>query len=224
MTYTRGLTTCILSVRHSLADSSRACSNKEKIKAPYHWPVVKVIHRWTVKFPHKRPIMRKVFPWHDVVMACVLPLNRCIRKWHVSHIGIWTTLTRYNSYPIQLVPKTNRTQDNLYPRQLVPGQLVPRTTCTPENSYLGQIYPDMFGNSYGPTHSHTHTHTSIFMSIYFDNRCFAFSAKTLVTPLRCRLELLYNFSAFNISLSSTIVEMQFVDKNRMFELLNVKSV
>ena len=52
----------------------------------------------------------------------------------------------------QLVPKTTRTQDNLYLRQLVPrttrsqdnlnpGQLVPKTTRTQDNSYPRELLP-----------------------------------------------------------------------------------
>ena len=52
----------------------------------------------------------------------------------------------------QLVPKTTRTQDNLYPRLLVPSttrtqvksypsQLAPKTTRTQDNSYPGQLVP-----------------------------------------------------------------------------------
>ena len=39
---------------------------KENIKAPRHWPFVKVIHRWPVNSPHKWPVMWKMFSF-DVV-------------------------------------------------------------------------------------------------------------------------------------------------------------
>ena len=38
---------------------------KGNVKAPHHWPFVKGIHRWLVDSPHKAPVMRKVFPFHD---------------------------------------------------------------------------------------------------------------------------------------------------------------
>ena len=34
---------------------------------------VRGIHRWPVKYPHKRPIMRKMFPCYDVIMRQILP-------------------------------------------------------------------------------------------------------------------------------------------------------
>ena len=44
--------------------------------------------------------------------------------------------TQDNSYPRPLVPKSTRKQDNSYPRQLVP-----RTTRTQDNSYPGHFVP-----------------------------------------------------------------------------------
>ena len=41
---------------------------KGNIKAPDHWPFVKGIHQWLVESPHKGPLMRKVFPFHDFLM------------------------------------------------------------------------------------------------------------------------------------------------------------
>ena len=57
------------------------------------------------------------------------PMGLCI-------YGIWTTRTQNNSYPRQLVPNTTRTQDNSYQ-----SQLVPMTTRTQDNSYPGQLVP-----------------------------------------------------------------------------------
>ena len=37
----------------------------ENIKAPRHWP------RGPVNSPHKGPITRKMFPFHDVIMSCI---------------------------------------------------------------------------------------------------------------------------------------------------------
>ena len=33
-----------------------------------HWSFVKGIHRWPVISPHEGPVMRKAFPYHDVIM------------------------------------------------------------------------------------------------------------------------------------------------------------
>ena len=42
---------------------------KENIKAPRYWPFVRGIHRWPVNSPHKGPVTRKMFPFHDVIMV-----------------------------------------------------------------------------------------------------------------------------------------------------------
>ena len=52
-------------------------------------------------------------------------------------VGLWTTRTRSNSYPRQVVPRTTRTQDN--PCR---GRLLTRTTRTQDKSYPGQLVPE----------------------------------------------------------------------------------
>ena len=42
--------------------------NKGNTKALHHWPFVKGINHWPVDSSHKGPVMRKVFPFHDVIM------------------------------------------------------------------------------------------------------------------------------------------------------------
>ena len=42
---------------------------KKNIKVPRHWPFVWRIHRSPVKSPHKWPVTRKMFPFHDVIMT-----------------------------------------------------------------------------------------------------------------------------------------------------------
>ena len=66
----------------------------------------------------------------DVLQSCTKPstLSRAIAK---SSFSLANNRDRGSGH---LVPKTTRTQDNSYPRQLVP-----KTTCTPNNSY-----PEMF--------------------------------------------------------------------------------
>ena len=43
-------------------------ANNKSIEAPHYWPFVRGIHRWPMDSPHKRPVMRKSFPRHDLVM------------------------------------------------------------------------------------------------------------------------------------------------------------
>ena len=45
---------------------------KENIKAARHWPFMWVIHRWPVNSPHKWPVTRKMFPFHDVIMWWIM--------------------------------------------------------------------------------------------------------------------------------------------------------
>ena len=37
------------------------------VKAPHHWPFVRGIHRSPVDYPHKGPVIRNVFPCHDII-------------------------------------------------------------------------------------------------------------------------------------------------------------
>ena len=38
---------------------------KKKIKGPHHWPFFRLIHQWALD--SKGPVMRKAYPWHDVL-------------------------------------------------------------------------------------------------------------------------------------------------------------
>ena len=42
-------------------------SNKETVKDPYYWPLLRGFHRWPMDSPHQRRLIRKVFPCHDVI-------------------------------------------------------------------------------------------------------------------------------------------------------------
>ena len=53
---------------------------KGNIKAPYHWHFLKGIHRWPMDSPHKGPVMRKLFPFHDVIIR--LQWLDLIVAWH----------------------------------------------------------------------------------------------------------------------------------------------
>ena len=46
---------------------------KGNTKAPHKCPFVKGMHRWPVNSPHKGPVMRKVFLFHDAIMGYGLP-------------------------------------------------------------------------------------------------------------------------------------------------------
>ena len=39
----------------------------ENSKVQHYWSFVRRIHRWPVVSPHKRPVIRKAFPWHDLI-------------------------------------------------------------------------------------------------------------------------------------------------------------
>ena len=54
---------------------------KENIKAPRYWRcVLRGIHRSPVNSPHKAPVTRKKFPFHDVIMT--FPINGEMRWIH----------------------------------------------------------------------------------------------------------------------------------------------
>ena len=40
---------------------------------------VREIHRWPMDFPHKEPVMRKIFPLDDVIMLNLIGCNRFVR-------------------------------------------------------------------------------------------------------------------------------------------------
>ena len=56
------------------------------------------IHRWPVNFPHKWPVMRKMFPFHDVIMKS-LPI--------CTHLGNW--LYRYACLACPVLFVTHKT-------------------------------------------------------------------------------------------------------------------
>ena len=45
-------------------------NSKENVKNRHHWSFVKEIHEWQIDSPHKRPVMRKVFPCYDLIIWC----------------------------------------------------------------------------------------------------------------------------------------------------------
>ena len=64
---------------------------KENIKAPRHWPLCGGIHRGPVNSPHKWPVTRKMFPFHDVIMMTL----RGVFRFEVQHIEAETKWPPY---------------------------------------------------------------------------------------------------------------------------------
>ena len=48
---------------------------KGNIKAPYHWPCERWIHRSPMDSPRKRPVQRRAFPCHDVVTCAQVRIS-----------------------------------------------------------------------------------------------------------------------------------------------------
>ena len=44
----------------------------ENIKAPHSWPFVWVINQWPVNSLHKGPVMRKMFPFDDIITQRII--------------------------------------------------------------------------------------------------------------------------------------------------------
>ena len=61
---------------------STVCSGadeKKNIKSPAPLAFVMGIHRWTVNFPHKGPVMRTMFPFDDVSIKNKMPPGVCLK-------------------------------------------------------------------------------------------------------------------------------------------------
>ena len=84
---------------------------------------VRGIHQWPVNSPHKWPLMRKMFPFDDVIMNTTL-CNEIVSN--VTRRGVtWPTHTRTYIYNINIIITENRCFDvndylitNLLPREL----------------------------------------------------------------------------------------------------------
>ena len=63
---------------------------EEKHQSPCYWPFVMGIRQWPVDFPHKGPVMRKVFSCHGIIMS----FNNGIAAhvWHICSIGRYLSL------------------------------------------------------------------------------------------------------------------------------------
>ena len=61
---------------------------KENTKAPRHWPLLRGIHRWPVNSPHKWLVMRKMFPFDDVIVC--KKIHRVITAPHCNPLWVWT--------------------------------------------------------------------------------------------------------------------------------------
>ena len=58
-----------VSIVYSIVCSSE---NQRKYHSSASLAFVRRIHRWPVNFPHKGPVTRKIFPFHDVIVTNVL--------------------------------------------------------------------------------------------------------------------------------------------------------
>ena len=52
-----------------------------------YWPFVRVNHPWPVDSPHKGPVTRKKFPFHDVFMLCLFLLRNGFVR--ISNSNSW---------------------------------------------------------------------------------------------------------------------------------------
>ena len=57
--------------------------NKDNIKAPCYWRLVRGTNRWLMDSPHKGPVIRKAFPSHGVIMSTLFrfSMQRKLRYW-----------------------------------------------------------------------------------------------------------------------------------------------
>ena len=70
-------------------------ANQRKHQSPATLAFVRGIHRWPVKSPHKGPVTRKMFPFHDVIMGYVKISFCCSAELKPMENGEWT-LAVYN--------------------------------------------------------------------------------------------------------------------------------
>ena len=94
--------------------SSAVCSGAHQSKHQNFVSLIFVrgIHRWPVISPHKGPVMRKIFPFDDVI---IISYNA---KGIISHI--WTVKCPWSSYVLLCTymgntEKKNHLQDKMWP-------------------------------------------------------------------------------------------------------------
>ena len=84
---------------------------ESKYQSLHNWPFVRGVHQSLVDSPHKGPVMRKAFPWCDVVMMAeiseaqlpprVLIISDCPS---CSIIGVWLVMPWSRLIRFQLLP------------------------------------------------------------------------------------------------------------------------
>ena len=64
-----------------ITGDSMVCSTayKENTKAPHCWSFCEGKPPIPGDFPHKGPVKRNAFPWHDVTMITVIRINETAR-------------------------------------------------------------------------------------------------------------------------------------------------
>ena len=66
---------------------------------------VRGIHRWPVNSPHKGPVMRKMFPFDDVIMTLVFSIPDSMYScWPVTWAGTWLPVRNAHKNPL---PRNN---------------------------------------------------------------------------------------------------------------------
>ena len=50
---------------------------------------VREIHRWPANFPHKGPVMRKMFPFDDIIMVLLHFHENRMHKFIAFYVGFW---------------------------------------------------------------------------------------------------------------------------------------
>ena len=82
-------------------------ADERKYQTRRHW-LLRAIHRWPVNSPHKGQVTRKLFPFDDVIMICLIQTSNLLlvdaweTKVTVSIYGYHKSL-RYISYWISMI-------------------------------------------------------------------------------------------------------------------------
>ena len=62
-------------------------ANQRKHQSSTSLAFVRRIHRWPLNSPHKRPVTRKMFPFDDVIMECIIIDMHCIALIRLEETG-----------------------------------------------------------------------------------------------------------------------------------------
>ena len=76
-----GVMASLITSLMSVYSTVHSCSDQRKHQSSGSLAFVRGIHRRPVNSPHKRPVMRKMFPFDDVIMQCWLDIDLTCRCW-----------------------------------------------------------------------------------------------------------------------------------------------